>query len=173
MTVGLILAAAAGGVVWSLWTPLPKRFAEVVPGRLYRCGEVSPAHLKRLAEQFKLRTVLSLLNPDAPESVAERTAAERMHLKWLNVPLPGNGQSTSEERERIAAIVCDDALGPLLVHCAAGTNRTGLAIGLYRIRQQHWNANQVLDEMSQFDFRGDERHENLRAAIEAEAAGKP
>lgn len=161
------------GLVWSLRSRQPKRFAEVVPQRLYRCGSISPDQLTELAHRYGIRTVLSLLNPDVPESVAERAAADALHITWLNIPLRGNGASSPAEREQIAAIVNDEALAPLLVHCAAGTNRTGLAVGLYRIRKQGWSAEQVLEEMCRFDFENEPDHENLRNAIISEAAKRP
>ena len=169
----LVLTVIGGALVWGLRSRLPKRFSEVVPAQLYRCGTVSPAQLRELHAKYGIRTVLSLLNPEAPESVAERTAAESLHINWLNVPLRGNGASTPADRERIKSIITDDSLGPILVHCAAGTNRTGLAIGLYRIHRQGWSAEQVLEEMKRFDFEDDSDHENLRAAIISEAGNRP
>jgi protein tyrosine/serine phosphatase len=167
----------AGGLVWLRQNALPKRFGVVVQGQLYRCGEITPGQLERVATEHGIRTVLSLLNPGAPESVAEHQAAERLGLRWINVPLPGDGASTPEERERIKAVLFDAGAAPLLVHCAAGVNRTGLAIGLYRIHQQGWSVEQVLDEMRRCGFEDLPKHENLRQALMAEwqaaQLGKP
>lgn len=147
---------------------LPKRFAAVEPGRLYRCGEITPRQLERLTRHHHLRTVLSLLNPDVPESVVERQAAERLGLRWVNVPLPGDGASTPADRQRIKDVLFDPDAAPLLVHCAAGTNRTGLAIGMYRIHQQGWSVEQVLEEMRRYGFEDLPKHENLRQALTSE-----
>ena len=119
LTVTLLLAGG-GALAYRAATAYPDNFAAVVPGRLYRSGEVLPAHLERLQRETGLRTVLSLLNPETPESVAERAAAERLGLRWLNVPLTGDGASAPEQRDRIRAIVLDSSHEPLLVHCAAG-----------------------------------------------------
>ncbi|RMF83106.1 MAG: hypothetical protein D6744_05315 [Planctomycetota bacterium] len=163
----LLLAGAA------LWAGLrsgdPKRFGTVAEGMIYRCGEVSPDQLARLHERLNLHSVLSLLNDSAPVTVAERAAAERLGLRWFNVPLTGDGASTPEDRARIRQIVLDPANYPLLVHCAAGANRTGLAIGIYRLHHDHWTLEQVLDEMRAYGFEDEPHHENLRAALAAEA----
>jgi protein tyrosine/serine phosphatase len=164
----VIVVVGVGGFVWLRENALPKRFDVVVEGRLYRCGEVAPEQLKRVASDYGIRTVLSLLNPDAPESIAERQAAERLGLRWINVPLPGDGTSTPADRERIKAVLFDPAAAPLLVHCAAGTNRTGLAIGLYRIHQQGWSVEQVLEEMRRYGFEDLRKHEDLRQALSTE-----
>jgi protein-tyrosine phosphatase len=114
--------------------------------------------------------VLSLLDANAPETIAERAAAEKLGLRWINVPLPGNGASTPEQRERIKQVLFDDSPSGLLVHCAAGTNRTGLAVGMYRMHRQGWTLDQVRAEMRRFDFEDEPHHENLRQALVAEAA---
>ena len=162
------LVVAAAALYGLAWTGMPKRFGVVEEGRLYRCGEISPRELERVARERGVRTVLSLLNPSVPESVAEREAAERLGLRWINVPLPGNGASTPEQRELIKAVLFDSEAAPLLVHCAAGANRTGLAAGMYRLHRQGWTLEQVLGEMRQYGFEDEEHHENLRQALAAE-----
>src|SRR5690606_23630027 len=112
----------------------------------------------------------SLLNPDVPESQEERAAARRLGLEWINIPLPGDGSSTLEERDRIRDVILDPTRRPMLVHCSAGTNRTGLTIGMYRIHVDHWNYDQVLEEMMQFSFDNLPKHEDLRAALRNEIA---
>jgi protein tyrosine phosphatase (PTP) superfamily phosphohydrolase (DUF442 family) len=114
--------------------------------------------------------VVSLLDADAPESVAERRTAERLGIAWHCIPLPGNGASTPAERAQIKTLLFDPAAAPILVHCAAGANRTGLAVGLYRLHVQGWPLDQVLEEMRAFGFEDRAHHQNLRDALAAEAA---
>lgn len=160
----LVVSAATAGGYWYA-TRLPKRFAEVVPGRLYRSGEVTERQLQRLRDEYRVRRVLCLYNSESPEAAAERAAAERLGLKWLNVSLPGDGASTPADRARILELLRDTNDGPTLVHCAAGANRTGLAIGLYRIYEQGWDYDRVVAEMVAYDFENKDKHENLRAAL--------
>lgn len=171
--VALVLAAlvGAGAVAAFIWhdTRTPKRFASVVEGQLYRSGGVSPRQLEYLATRYGIRTVISLLNPDAPESVAEREAAQRLGLTWHNIPLPGNGASTANDRRRIRQLLDPLPGEPTLVHCAAGANRTGLAIGIYRIHHDGWTDEQVIAEMLRFDFENGPNHQQLREALAAEA----
>jgi protein tyrosine/serine phosphatase len=167
---GIALACAIGATYAVVHRHyVPKRFAEVVPGRLYRSARITPAQLEFAARHHGIRTVLSLLDPGAPESIAERAAAQRLGIRWLNVPLPGNGASTAEARARILEIESAPENAPLLVHCAAGVNRTGLAIGLYRIHEQAWTYEQVLSEMLRFGFENEAHHEDLREALRSEA----
>ncbi len=166
----IILLVAAGSLGWWLHQRLvPKRFAEVVPGRLYRSGVVTPRELTYVHEKYGIGRVISLLDPDHPESVAELAAADGLGIEWCNIPLRGNGASTPADRERILALLRVDGAPPTLVHCAAGTNRTGLAIGLYRIYVQGWTYEQVLEEMKRFGFEDLPKHENLREALRSAA----
>lgn len=166
-----IVAAVAVSVV-AAWiyhdSRVPRRFAAVEPGRLYRSGEITPRQLKHVTEQYHIQTVLSMLNPSDPRSQVEKAAAEELGLLWVCVPLTGDGASTPEQRRQIKEILLDDSLGPLLVHCAAGANRTGLAVGMYRIHHDGWNTSQVLDEMRRFGFEDEPHHANLREALETE-----
>jgi len=162
----VVIGAAA---LWHRHSLLPRRFGVVAEGRLYRCGEITPRQLAYVARRYGLRTVLSLLDPAAPESVAERRAAEELGLRWINVRLPGNGASTPEQRQRIKAVLLAPDAGPTLVHCAAGVNRTGLAVGLYRIHSQGWTVAEVLAEMRAYGFEDLARHQDLREALQAEA----
>jgi protein tyrosine/serine phosphatase len=164
-----LLAFAATALWWAQAAGLPKRFAEVEPGALYRSGSVDPLQLAQLQSRYKVHTVLSLLNPDAPESREEKAVCERLGIRWLNVGLKGNGESTPEQRDRIRELLDDDSLQPMLVHCAAGVNRTGLAVGMYRLRHDGWSLEQVMKEMRAFDFEDEPHHENLRQALRTEA----
>lgn len=163
-----VLAGLAAGAYW--YSDLyPKRFAAVEPGRLYRSGGVTPDQLERLVQREGIRRVLSLLNPEAPESIAERAAAERLGLEWINIPMRGDGSSTPADRDALRRILLEPHDEPLLVHCAAGANRTGLAIGMYRLHHDGWSVEQVMEEMRRFGFEDQAHHENLRAALRKEA----
>lgn len=156
------LSAALYSAAW------PKRFAVVAEGQVFRSGAVSADQLRTLKERKGLRSVLCLLNPSARETADERAAAEAQGIAWINIGLPGDGASTPEQRERIKAAM-REAPKPLLVHCAAGTNRTGLAIGMYRLHEEGWTLEQVMRELRAFGFKDEEHHENLRQALAEEA----
>lgn len=166
----VLIGVGGGAAAWWQAGLMPKRFGVVVEGRLYRSGEISPAQLEHVNREYGIRRVISLLDPSAPQSIAEREAAARLGIIWENVPLRGDGSSTPEDRARIIRLLTDPDAPPTLVHCAAGANRTGLACGLYRIHVQHWTYEQALDEMRRYDFGDLPKHENLRQALREAAA---
>jgi protein tyrosine/serine phosphatase len=164
----VVLLSGASALRWHA-NRLPKRFAPVVLGRLYRSGSVTPAQLERLHRELGIQRVVCLLDTNAAVTTAERDAAAGLGLDWRNIPLTGNGASLPEDRRQILALLADPNAPPTLVHCSAGTNRTGLAVGLYRLHCQHWPLSDVLAEMKQFGFDDLPKHEDLRRALTAEA----
>jgi protein tyrosine/serine phosphatase len=168
--VTLALVAAAGAALWlKEGGQLPRRFAVVDPGRLYRGGEVSPGQLERLQRVFGIERVISLLDPDTAGSRAEQTAARRLGIEWHNVRLSGDGASTPADREQIRGLLMQPGAPPTLVHCAAGVNRTGLAVGMYRLHCQGWTLAQVMAELRATDFEDQPKHQSLRDALASEA----
>lgn len=171
--IGLLAVAigVAGFVGYQQWQ-LPKRFATVEEGRLYRSGEVHPHHLRTLRDDYKIKRIISLLNPDAPISATERAACEELGLEYINIEMRGNGDSTPEARQQVLSLLLGEDDTPTLVHCAAGTNRTGLAIGLYRIHKQGWTYEDVLKEMKRYSFDDLPKHEGMREALREAAETK-
>lgn len=157
-------------LVWHNNTRLPKRFAVVVEGQLYRSGAVTPEQLQLLVHDYGIRRIICLLDSQAAQTKAEQSAAAELGIEWHNVPLTGDGASNPEDRQKILALLGDSGDRPTLVHCAAGANRTGLAIGLYRLHYQDWELEAVLEEMRAFGFKDKPHHENLRRALATEAA---
>jgi protein tyrosine/serine phosphatase len=166
LTAGAVTAAA---LTWQYALRLPKRFAVVVEGRLYRSGSVSPAQLERLQKEYGIRRVICLLNPAVAETQAEQRQAAQLGLEWCNVPLPGNGASTPDDRRELLRLLLPQNSSPTLVHCAAGTYRTSLAVGLYRLHAQNWPLSRVMNEARAFGFEDGPNHENLRQALVEEA----
>lgn len=171
LLIGVILVASGLSLSRVDWSFLrePKRFAEVVPHQLYRSGEVSPAQLAYLKQKYNIRTVICLLDDQSPQTQAEHDAAMQLGLNFFNVPLRGNGASTADDREQLKTLMFGYAERPILVHCAAGTNRTGLAVGMWRLYEQGWPLERVVAEMKDFDFEDGPNHEDLRTALATEA----
>jgi predicted protein tyrosine phosphatase len=170
IVVAAFLLYASAAALWWQAHRVPRRFAVVVAGQLYRSGEVTPGQLRRLQREYGIGRVISLLAAASPLTIAERRTARQLGIQWENVPLPGNGASTAADRQRILALLARPSAPPTLIHCAAGVNRTGLAVGLYRLHDQHWTLAQVMEELRSFGFEDGPSHENLRQALAAEAA---
>lgn len=149
----ILVVLLAGGVVvkYGRHYFFPKRFAVVVPGELYRSGYLEPWPLERVIRQYRLKTVLCLLGdePDMPDQRKEEDVLAREHVELIRIGMPGDGLASFDLLEQAANVLADESRRPLLVHCAAGVNRTGAALAVWRMKHCGWDADQALAEAEQ------------------------
>ena len=149
----LLVGAGVFGyrVVWP--DAHPKRFAEVVPGKLYRSGEPSPAAMEAMVKKHGIRTIIDL--GVAPEGdVRDRRmqlATQALGVTRFKFDLIGD--STGNPYEYVAALrlASDPARQPVLVHCATGSQRTSCAIGLFRAAFEGVSVDDAIAEANRFD----------------------
>jgi protein tyrosine/serine phosphatase len=123
----LALAAAGFGGHYYYTRYVLANFKTVVPGRIYRSGQPSPKHLRQWKEEHGIRTVINLRGAsDREEYAAERQACaelglELVDLEWSAVRMPG------PEAVRKLVDVLEKSRQPVLLHCARGIDRSGVA----------------------------------------------
>jgi protein tyrosine/serine phosphatase len=119
----LLLDHAVFRTVWD-------NFAEVIPGKLYRCNHPTPGRLAALARRYGLRTLINLRGERRCGSDAlSRDAARRLGLDHVDMAFESRGAPHRERILRFHAIYAAMA-APALVHCKSGADRAGLAAGL-------------------------------------------
>ena len=139
-----------------------KRLREVVPGRLYRSGQMTAEGLRKTIEKFGIKTVINLQheNPDPllPErwlgrgTVHESELCKQLGVRYVlikpDVLPPGN--QVTDEPPAVAEFLReldDEANYPVLLHCKAGLHRTGRLIAIYRMEYQNWSEGDALREL--------------------------
>jgi hypothetical protein len=120
----------------------------VVPGLLVRGGQPTERGLTELRDKLGIRTVVNL-NDLTVKSTAKLAA--RAGLDY--VPLPDNPFDEADDRQVhlgfLKAVREQGRYGPVYVHCKTGSDRTGLAVGIYRIVECGWDASRALAELRQ------------------------
>lgn len=130
---------------------MPENFKAVIPGKLYRSGQIAPTELKSLINQpFNIRKIVSLdqnngimIKPYIPPEVE--------HIMFPL--LEGNG--SVEARKLVEAIksgLLENSAGAVLVHCSRGIDRTGLAIALYRVIKQGKSCTEAIEEAKSMGY---------------------
>jgi len=156
LMIALLIVGVGGGLAYKYgrYQVLPKRFAEVVPGKLYRAGYCEPGPLTRIIREHKIKTILVLMNdePDSPIQQKETAVVQREGVRLLRIPMPGDGLADFAALDQAADIIADAANQPLLVHCQAGTMRTGAAYAAWRMRYCGWSYQQAADECEDFEI---------------------
>jgi protein tyrosine phosphatase (PTP) superfamily phosphohydrolase (DUF442 family) len=103
----------------------------VSPGKVYRSAQLWPDHLRQVIREHGIKTVLNLQGKDHGDLAQTETAlcreagAEYRHAQLSAVRLPG-----PRELQRVVDAL-DQAQYPILIHCRAGADRSGLVSALY------------------------------------------
>jgi protein tyrosine phosphatase (PTP) superfamily phosphohydrolase (DUF442 family) len=111
---GILLSACTG-------------FREVLPG-VYRTPQASEERLSRRIDAHAIKTVVCLRGDSVPQETSARSAAATK-TNWIQVRM------SATRRPKPATLlalwnVAATAERPLLLHCRAGVDRTGLASAL-------------------------------------------
>lgn len=107
-------------------------FHVVLPGVLYRSGQMSGAALDQAIREHGIKSVINLRGAAVGENwySAEITASEANGVQHIDFPLSATRELKNEEMDKILAIL-DRAPKPVLIHCKSGSDRTGLIGALY------------------------------------------
>jgi protein tyrosine phosphatase (PTP) superfamily phosphohydrolase (DUF442 family) len=149
------------GAIWT-WEEvvkdrvIPKRWGVVEKGFVYRSGQLSSSLVKRTLENHGIKVIVSLVGriADDKDQEAETEAAEELGIEVLRFPLGGDGTGDiAQYAGAVAAIVEARRVGkPVLVHCAAGAQRTGGAVAFYRLLVEKRSPSFVVKEMARYGW---------------------
>ena len=138
IAVGLIAVIAGGGAV--LWHKVirhelfPRNFGVVVEDRIYRSGRLTERAMRSLIEDREIKTILDLgaFHPDSEREAWTQAVAEDMGVRRFRFNLIGDGTGNPNYYVQALRLMTDEQAWPLLVNCGAGSERTSVAVMLYR-----------------------------------------
>jgi len=82
----------------------------------------------------------------------EQPAVEAAGLRYINIPMEDKSTPSMDQINQFLKVIDDPATGKFFVHCAGGRHRTGVVGAVYRFTHDHWNLEQALAEMDQYEF---------------------
>ncbi len=115
---------------------------EVLEGEVYRSAQPSAAQLVEWTTAYGFRSVLNLRGPsDADWYQVEQKTAARLNLTHADFAMRDSEILTLDRAAALMALM--EALPkPVLIHCKAGADRTGLAyrpcFWQVQVRARHW-----------------------------------
>jgi protein tyrosine/serine phosphatase len=149
-----IIVCVGAGVAWNNGVRnkvFPKKFGVVEQGKLYRSGQIDKGLIDEVLERNKIGVVIYMAPDESHRAdvVAEIDACKRRGVERINLPLNGKGVGDAMMYPRaLAAIKKAEGEGkPVLVHCAAGAQRTGGVTALYRLFVQNKPMPEVMKEL--------------------------
>jgi protein tyrosine/serine phosphatase len=132
----VVLALAGAGVAFKpaiLANLSPRNFGVVEEGKVYRAGQFTPAALHALNDQYHFKTIIDLGSEEIGTAGDRRNqrAAEALGIPRYRFQLIGNATGNPNWYVHTLRLMTDPARQPVLVHCGAGSERTGCAVILY------------------------------------------
>lgn len=135
---------------------------------LYRSGQMTLDGLKRIAHEYRIRTVISLRDKShgGPNSAdeAEEKFCDQQEINYYRLPpqhwaaeSPGDPSPVEGNVRDFRAVMADPKNYPVLIHCFAGIHRTGAYCAIYRMEHDHWTNNQAIEELEASGYTDMER----------------
>ncbi len=174
--IGIIAMLACGWLAWKdLLSPrlIPKRFGTVIDHTLYRSGRIHPSLLPKVLDKYGIDDIVTLTYPvdTSQYQRVERRFSATHGIQLQRFPLEGNG--TGDPANVVAALVAIHAAiargDQVLVHCAAGTERVGGVIYLYRTLVLGESTDRAYAELLEYGHRP-ARNPKLEAFLNANMA---
>lgn len=132
----------------------------IVNPNLSRSGRPDLEGLNYLRQQG-VRTIINIEN-DRKAVEAEAIAAKRLGFNYISIPMSWQEKPTDAQVNEILRLMQDPSVGPTILHCKHGRDRTGLMVGLYRVFVDRWTPQKAYEEMLATGFRS-----NLQALDQA------
>jgi hypothetical protein len=153
--IAALLAAGAGLAIWQPWKGdwPAHHFAVVQPDVLYRSGQPDEAGLRDILRDHQIRTVVNLRGARPGESWwrGERDVCRDCGVRLVDVEIDSQ-ETVVSGLQQFLTVAADSNCHPVLVHCEAGSVRTGFAVAAYRIVMQGWSHDDALAEAERMRF---------------------
>ena len=122
---------------------------------LFRGGEPTAAGLEELAA---MGVKIDIDLRGSGEGVdTERHEAEKLGMKYVNVPMSGFGAPSNEQMDRVLSLLLQNESLTTFVHCRRGKDRTGTVVACYRVAHDTWPNERALKEAKQHGMSFTER----------------
>jgi protein tyrosine/serine phosphatase len=111
-------------------------FHTVIAGQLYRSAQPTSAQLERYVRDHGIETVINLRGENTADWYRQEIAtSEKLGIKHIDFRMSASQELDPERAAELVAVM-KSAPKPILIHCQAGADRSGLASALY----SHWVA---------------------------------
>ena len=129
----IVGAPASGAIGWAAYLRLSGNVHQLGHEPVYRSAQLSSSALESVIKEHAIKTVLNLRGAQQNSAWydAERATTTRLGVTHLDLPLSANEEPDDAKLDHLIATM-RDAEKPLLIHCEAGADRSGLASALYR-----------------------------------------
>lgn len=158
LIIGAVVLVSASAVLWHKVLKdhfIAKRWGQVEPG-LYRSGQLSTSMCKPTLEENNIQVIINLCSPQPkdPEDINEKQVAQELGIDREHFPMPGDGTGGLEAYvDALTKLITSKREHKnILVHCSAGTQRTGGVIASYKLLVEGQSPADILKDMRRYGF---------------------
>ncbi len=124
-------------------------FHQITPGEAYRSAQLDRDELEYYIKKYRIRSVVNLRgkNMDAEWYREEIAVCAGQNVRHFDVPLSATEEPRQEDIGRLMEIF-NSAPRPLLMHCQAGADRSGLAAAIWKVEIDHQPKSEARKQLS-------------------------
>ncbi len=154
----VIVVGVIYGIKKTRYQFIARNFGVVEAGEIYRSGRLTPRMFRKVVGENKIKTVLDLgaYVPGSPEDLREQQLAKELGAERYRFYLDGDGTGNPNYYVQALRLMSDPEAQPILIHCAAGAQRTGVLVLLYRHIIQGQDLAEAYPESFQYKHKPDE-----------------
>lgn len=119
-------------------------FHIVEPG-IWRSSQPNKESLLRM-KQHGLKTIINLRG-DEETDIWESGLADSLGINYFSKPIDARKKQNLDYLKEILSIVEDTTNQPVLIHCLGGKDRTGLIVGMYKLKYTNLTFSQIKKEI--------------------------
>lgn len=126
------MLAVAGIAVYLLALQIFGNFHEVIPGEFYRSAQLRSGDIAHYEKKYHIRSVLNLRGENTGKAWYDTEIREAQEAGVAHIDFRMSMKRELTKEQVLALIdTMRKAPKPLLIHCRAGADRTGLAAAFY------------------------------------------
>ena len=127
-----IMAVIIGARLWYLEEQ--GNFHPITPGEAYRSAQLDRDELEHYIQRYRIHSVINLLGKDknARWYREEISTCKDLEVAHYDIKLPSRS-APSEAKIRTLISIFKTAPRPVLIHCKAGADRSGLAAAIWLV----------------------------------------
>ncbi len=142
----VVLAVARIGYV-----KVQGNFYPITEGVAYRSAQLDPVSLAYYVKKYGIRSVVNLRGESLGDKwwKDEKGACERLGLSYYNIKLSAR-RHPSQEKIASLLTIFQEAPRPVLIHCKAGADRSGLAGAIWKTAVENAPYEEAEEQLSIF-----------------------
>jgi len=111
-------------------------FHAIEPGQVYRSAQVDKDELATQIQKVGVKSILNLRggSVSAKWYAEELATAQSLGVAYFQFPLSAGVALSGDQMQKVLALI-EQAPKPILIHCNAGADRTGLVAAIYLANQ--------------------------------------